>query len=137
MGRQIDVLDVLHTRPAHRTGLQLGGAALTAHSVAAGTEGGVDLLLTAHHAQHGLLQLAQLLLQRPGLLAAEALAAAAVHAALGGLQRGARRALVAPRHEVHDTRVVQSPPGVVVHLLGGSSDIENVLLAEVNVFIQK
>lgn len=65
--------------------LELGGAALAAHSVAAGAEGRVDLALTAQHAEHGLLQLAQLLLEGPRLLAAEALAAAAVHAALGGL----------------------------------------------------
>lgn len=50
VGRQVHVLDVFHTGPADRAGLQLGGAALAAHGVAAGTEGGVDLLLAAHHA---------------------------------------------------------------------------------------
>lgn len=74
--------------------LQLGSTALTAHSVTTGAEGGVDLLLAAHHAQHGFLQLAQFLLQHPGLLAAEAFTAAAAHAAVGGLQRRAGRALV-------------------------------------------
>lgn len=121
-------------RPPH---LELGGAALTAHGVAAGAEGRVDLLLAAQHAQHGLLQLAQLLLQHPGLLAAEALAAAAVHAAVRGLQRGARGAVLAPRDQVHHAGVVQSPPGMVVHLLRRSFNIEDVLLAEVNVLVQK
>lgn len=66
-------------RPPH---LELGGAALTAHGVAAGAEGRVDLTLTAEHAQHGLLEFAQLLLEGAGLLAAEALAAATAGAAL-------------------------------------------------------
>lgn len=104
-------------RPPSTPHLQLGGAAFTAHGVATGAEGRVDLLLTAHHAQHGLLQLAQLLLQRPGLLAAEALTAGAVQAALRGLKRGAGRAVLASRHEVHNAGIVQSPPGMVIHLL--------------------
>lgn len=74
--------------------LKLGSTALTAHGVATGAEGRVDLLLTAHHAQHGFLQLAKLLLQHSGLLAAEALTAAAAHAAVRGLQGRAGRALV-------------------------------------------
>lgn len=82
VGGQVDVLDMLHTGSADRTGLQLGCTALAAHSVATGAEGGVDLLLAARHTQHGFLQLAQLLLQHPGLLAAEALTAAAAHAAV-------------------------------------------------------
>lgn len=114
---QIDMLDVFHARPADWARLQLGRAALAAHGVAARAEGGVDLLLTAHHAQHGFLQLAQLLLQGPGLLAAQALAASAVHAAPGGLERGAGRALAAPGDEVQHAGIVQSPPGVVIHLL--------------------
>lgn len=117
--------------------LQLGGAALAAHGVAARAEGRVDLLLTAHHAQHGLLQLAQFLLECPGLLAAEALTAGAVHAALRGLQRGVWRAVVASRNEVHNASIVQSPPGVVIYLLRCSFNIEDILLAKVNIFIQK
>lgn len=114
---QIDMLDMFDVGPADWARLQLGRTALTAHSVAARAEGGVDLLLAAHHAQHGFLQLAQLLLQGPGLLAAEALTASAVHAAPRGLERGAGRALAAPGYEVQHTGIVQSPPGVVIHLL--------------------
>lgn len=62
--------------------LELGGAALAAHSVATGAEGRVDLALAAEHAQHGLLEFTQLLLEGAGLLAAEALTAAAAGAAL-------------------------------------------------------
>lgn len=50
--------------------------------MATGAEGRVDLTLTAEHAQHGLLEFAQLLLEGAGLLAAEALAAATAGAAL-------------------------------------------------------
>lgn len=117
--------------------LQLGCTALAAHSVAAGAEGRVDLLLAARHTQHGFLQLAQLFLQHPSLLAAEALTAAAAHAAVGGLQRGAGRALVTSRDKVHNASVVQSPPGMVIDLFGCSLDVEDVFLTKVNVFIQK
>lgn len=117
--------------------LQLGRAALAAHSVAAGAEGGVDLLLAAQHAEHGFLQLAQLLLQHSALLAAEALAAAAAHATVGGLQGRAGGALVVPGDKVHNPGVVQSPPGVVIHLLGCSFNIKDILLPKVNVFVEE
>lgn len=119
------------------TYLQLGCAALAAHSVATGAEGGVDLFLAAQHAEHGFLQLAQLLLQRSALLAAEALAAAAAHAAVGGLQGRVGGALVTPGDKVHNPGVVQSPPGVVVYLLGCSFDIKDILLPKVNVFVEE
>lgn len=128
---------LLMDREPGETYLQLGCTALAAHSVATGAEGGVDLLLAAYHAQHGLLQLAQLLLEHSGLLAAEALTAAAAHAAVGGLQRRAGGALVASGDKVHNTGVVQSPPGVVVYLLGCSFDVKDILLAKVNVLIEK
>lgn len=117
--------------------LQLGCTALTAHSMATGAKGRVDLLLAAHHAQHGFLQFAQLLLQHSGLLAAEALAAAAAHAAVRGLQRRAGRALVISRDKVHNTGVVQSPPGMVIYLFGCSFNIKDIFLAKINVLIQK
>lgn len=50
--------------------------------MATGAEGRVDLALAAEHAQHGLLEFTQLLLEGTGLLAAEALTAAAAGAAL-------------------------------------------------------
>lgn len=96
--------------------LQLHGTALTAHSVATGTEGRVDLPLTAQHAEHGLLQLTQLLLEHSGLLAAEAFTATAVHA-FRGLERRVWRARVASRNQVHDAGIVQGPPGMVIDLL--------------------
>lgn len=137
VGWQVDVLHVLHPRPADWAQLELSGTALAAHSVATRTEGRVDLQLAAHHAQHGFLQLAQLLLEHPGLLAAEALTATAIQAALGGLQGRVGRAVVASRDEVHNAGIIQSPPGVVIHLLRGSLNVEDILLAKVNVFIQK
>ena len=117
--------------------LELGGTALAAHGVAAGAEGRVDLALAAEHAQHGLLELAQLLLEGAGLLAAEALTAAAAGTAFRGLQGRVRGAGVASGQEVHHTRIIQSPPGVVICLLGGSFNIEDILFAQVDVFIQK
>lgn len=117
VGREVDVLHVLHSRPADWARLELGGTAFTAHSVAAGTEGRVDLLFAAHHAEHGFLQLAQLLLEGSGLLAAEALAAAAVQPILRGLQGRVGGTVVTPRNQVHNTSIVQCPPGVVIDLL--------------------
>lgn len=116
VGWKIDMLHMFHPRPADRTRLQLHGTALTAHSVATGTEGRVDLPLTAQHAEHGLLQLTQLLLEHSGLLAAEAFTATAVHA-FRGLERRVWRARVASRNQVHDAGIVQGPPGMVIDLL--------------------
>lgn len=118
--------------------LQLICAGLTAHHVTTGAERGVDLLLAAQHAQQSLSELLQPLLQGSALVAA-----AAVQPVLLLLvpARGARRrrALAHARagHQVHDTRVVEGAAGVVIHFLGGAADVKNVLLAQVDVFVEE
>lgn len=102
-----------------------------------GTEGRVDLLLTTHHAEHGLLQLLQLLLQGFALLTAQALTACAVQIALGGLERRVLGAAVSPRYKVHNASIVQGPPRMVVHLLGRALDVKDVFLAQVNVLVKE
>lgn len=118
--------------------LKLSGAGLAAHHVAAGAEGGVDLLLAAQHAQQRLPELLQPLLQRPALLAAAAVQPLVllVVPARGARRRGALAAAGA-RHQVDDARVVEGPARVVVHLLGGAPDVEDVLLAQVDVFVEE
>lgn len=119
-----------------QTHLKLIGAALAAHHMTTGAERGVDLLLAAQHAQQRLPQLPQPLLQRPALLAAAAvrplvlLLVPARRAWRGG-------ALAAPGHQVGDAGVVEGAPGVIVHLLGRAADVENILLAQVDVFVEE
>ena len=114
--------------------LELTGAALAAHHVAAGAEGGVHLLLAAQHAQQRFAQLPQPLLQRPALLAA---AAVGPLVPTQGVGRGRALAAAASGHQVHDAGVVEGAAGVVVHLFGGAADVENVLLAQVDVFVEE
>ena len=133
--------------------LKLAGAALAAHHVTAGAEGGVDLLRAAQHAQQSLPQLLQALLQGPAPLAVPAVLLLLVlllvlfpsssSSSLGAVvaERGAGggRALAGggPRHQVHEAGVVERPAGVVVHLLGGPADVEHVLLAQVDVLVEE
>lgn len=108
--------------------------------MAAGAEGGVDLLLAAQHAQQRLPQLPQPLLQRPALLAAAAvrpLVLLLVPARGAGRGRALAAAAAAVGHQVHDARVVEGAAGVVVHLLGGAADVEDVLLAQVDVLVEE
>lgn len=102
--------------------------------MAAGAEGGVHLLLAAQHAQQRLPQFPQPLLQRPALLAA---AAVRPLVPAGGVGRRGALALAASGHQVHDAGVVEGAAGVVVHLLGGAADVEHVLLAQVDVFVEE
>lgn len=120
--------------------LQLVGAALAAHHVAAGAEGGVDLLLAAHHAQQRLAQLLQPLLQCPALLAASAVQAVVLLAAARRVRRRRGRvhaAAAGSRGQFRHARVVEGAAGVVVNLLGGAADIEDVLLAQVDVVVEE
>lgn len=118
--------------------LKLIRAGLAAHHMAAGAERGVYLLLAAQHAQQSLPELLQPLLQGSALLAAAAVQPLVL---LVVSARGARRrgALAAARagHQVHNAGVVEGAAGVVVHFLGGASDVKNILLAQVDVFIEE
>lgn len=118
--------------------LELICAGLAAHHVAAGAERSVYLLLAAQHAQQGLSELLQSLLQGPALLAATAVQPLVllVVSARGAWRRGAFAAARAG-HQVHDARVVEGAACVVVHFLGGTSDVEDILLAQVDVFIEE
>lgn len=124
------------TRRSH---LQLACAALAAHHVTAGAERGVDLLLAAQHAQQGLSELLQPLLQGPALLAAAAvqLLLVLLVVSIRGVQW--RRALPAFRalHQVHNAGIVERAACVVVHLLGGTPDVENILFAHIDVFVEE
>lgn len=106
--------------------------------MAAGAERGVYLLLAAQHAQQGLPELLQSLLQGPALLAAAAVQPLVllVISARGARRRGTL-ATAGAGHQVDDARVVEGAPCVVVHFLGGTSDVEDVLLAQVDVFIEE
>lgn len=124
--------------PEKKSHLELICTGLAAHHVAAGAERGVYLLLAAQHAQQSLSELLQPLLQGSALLAAatvQPLVLLLVPA--WGARR--RRALAAARarHQVHDARVVESAAGVVVNFLGGAADVEDVLLAQVDVFVEE
>lgn len=114
--------------------LQLCSTVLAAHHVTAGAESGVDLFLTAQHAQQCLPQFLQLLLKQAALLAAPAVQRLLL---VTGRRAGRRSALPRPRHHVHDTGVVQCASRVVVHFLGGPTDVEYILLAQVDVLIEE
>lgn len=62
----------IFTMSEEESHLELIGAGLAAHHVAAGAERGIYLLLAAQHAQQSLPELLQPLLQGPALLAAAA-----------------------------------------------------------------
>lgn len=104
----------------------------------AGAERGVDLLLAAQHAQQRLPQLPQPLLQRPALLAAAAVGPLVLLLVPArGAWRGGALAVAAPGHQVGDAGVVEGAAGVIVHLLGRAADVENILLAQVDVFVEE
>lgn len=129
-----DVLEVHRACVCFGSHLELCGAVLAAHGVAAGAEGGVDLLLTAQHAQEGLAQLLQLLLEQPVLPTPSTLRSVLLSVPR---RAGGRRTCTRPGHQVHDAGVVQRPSGVVVHLLGRPADVEDVLLAQVDVLVEE
>lgn len=105
--------------------------------MAAGAERGIDLLLAAQHAQQSLSELLQPLLQGSALLAA-ATVQPLVLLVVSTWGAGRRGALAGARvGQVPDTRVVEGAAGVVVHFLGGTSDVKDVLLAQVDVFIEE
>jgi len=130
------LISIPQTAREQASHLQLISAGLAAHHVAAGAEGGVDLLLAAEHAEQRLPELLQPLLQGSAQLAAAAVQPVVL---LVVSARGARRrgAPVAAGHQVRDAGVVERAAGLVVNLLGGASDVEDVLLPQVDVFVQE
>lgn len=117
-----------------RSHLELCGTVLAAHGVAAGAECSVNFLLAAQHAQESLVQLLQFLLQQPILPTPSTLR----HTLLSVPWRaGGRRPCARLGHQVHDAGVVQRPSGVVIHLLGRPADVEDVLLAQVDVLVEE
>lgn len=117
--------------------LQLIRAVLATHHVAAGAERGVYLLLAAEHAQQSLSELLQTLLQGPALLAAAAVQPLVLLLVSARRARRGGGVFAAAGHQVRDTGVVEGAAGVVVHLLGGAADVEDVLLAQVDVFVEE
>ena len=102
---------------------------MAAHHVSTGAEGSVHLLFTAQHTQQSILELLQLLLQNPAPLAP--LTASFPH------PRGPRRALLAGHTVPCYAGVVERPATVVVDLLGGASDVEDILLAQVDALVEE
>lgn len=106
--------------------------------MSAGAECGIYLLLAAQHAQQSLSELPQTLLQRLALLAA---ATVQTFVLLVISARGPRwrRALATDGagHQVNDAGVVESATGVVIDFFGGAPDVEDVLLTQVDIFIEE
>lgn len=118
--------------------LKLICAGLAAHHMAAGAECSIYLLLAAEHAQQSLSELLQTFLQGAALLAAatvQPLVLLAVPA--WGAWRGVAIPAFRAGNQVHHARVVERSPSVVVHFLGGTSDVKNVLFAQVDVFVEE
>lgn len=67
---QVHVLNMLHIGPTHRTQLKLAGTGLTAHHMSTRTEGSINLLLAAEHAEQSISELLQPFLELSALLAA-------------------------------------------------------------------